>query len=94
MDSARKKLKLKKKEHLDVFFQDEGRFGRMAKPVSCWAKKGVRPNLPVAQIREFTYAYSAVNPQNGALFSLVLPYANMRVIEIFLQEFCKYQKKH
>ncbi len=90
MDSARKKLKLKSNEELNVFFQDEGRFGRMARPVSCWAKKGTRPNLPVAQIREYTYAYSAVSPQNGELFSLVLPYADVKVMEIFLREFCKH----
>jgi transposase-like protein len=35
------------------------------------------------------YAYSAVCPQDGALFSLILPQANAATAEIFFNEFSK-----
>ena len=58
---------------MKVFFQDEGIFGRMSNPVRCWAPPGMRPRVAAQRIREYLYAYSAVCPQDGALFSLILP---------------------
>jgi putative transposase len=72
-----------------VFFQDEGIFGRMSNPVRCWAPPGVRPRVAAQRIREYLYAYSAVCPQDGALFSLILPQANAATAEIFFNEFSK-----
>jgi transposase len=70
-----------------VFFQDEGIFGRMSEPVRCWAPPGVRPRVAQQRIREYLYVYSAVCPQDGELFSLILPQANAATAEVFLREF-------
>ena len=67
-------------------FQDEGRFGRINKPKRCWCPKGVRPTVPCQIVREYTYAYSAVSPQDGKMVSLVLPYANTNCMNLFLEE--------
>lgn len=69
-----------------VMLQDEGRFGRMAKPKRCWAPKGMRPKMPQQQIRQYTYAYAAVSPLDGVMDSLILPSANTEMMSLFLQE--------
>ena len=41
------------------------------------------------QIRQYVYAYTAVSPQTGETFSLILPYANSEAMKIFLNEMSK-----
>lgn len=45
--------------------QDEGRFGRVNIPVSSWAPKGIRPDVPKQIVRESFYVYSAFCPSMG-----------------------------
>lgn len=52
---------------LRVMFQDEARFGRLSDPRHCWAPAPLRPVVSVALVREYTYAYAAVTPKDGAL---------------------------
>lgn len=35
-------------------------------------------------VRQYTYAYSAVCPETGELYSLILPYANTECMDVFL----------
>ena len=74
---------------LRLMFQDEGRFGRINKPKRCWCPGGVRPSVPCQVVREYTYAYAAVSPQDGKMVSLVLPYANTACMNVFLEEASK-----
>lgn len=67
-----------------LMFQDEAGFGRINKPRYCWCRKGIRPSVPCHHIREYRYAYGAVEPQNGESFFLVLPYCNTICMNIFL----------
>jgi putative transposase len=67
-------------------FQDEAGFGRINKPKYCWCMKGVRPTVPCHHIREFRYAYGAVEPQTGESFFLIMPYCNTDCMNIFLRE--------
>ncbi len=90
MDAARKSIPESAERGLKVYFQDEGRFGRMSDPVSCWAPQGVRPKLPLQRAREYTYVYSAICPQDGDVFSLVLPYSDTGVMQVFIDEFAKH----
>lgn len=57
-------------------FQDEARFGRINKPKYCWCQKGIRPSVPCHHIREYRYAYGAVEPKTGDSFFLIMPYCN------------------
>lgn len=72
-----------------VMFQDEGRFGRIGLPRPCWAPSGVRPQCPSQIIREYIYAYSAISPKDGAIDSLIAPYADSEVMGIFLAQVAK-----
>ena len=70
-------------------FQDEAGFGRINKPKFCWCKKGVRPSVPCHHIREYRYAYGAVEPLTGESFFLVMPFCNTACMNVFLQELSK-----
>ena len=70
-------------------FQDEAGFGRINKPKYCWCEIGVRPSVPCHHIREYRYAYGAVEPQTGEGFFLVMPYCNTNCMNVFLAELSK-----
>jgi putative transposase len=67
-------------------FEDEAGFGRINTPRYCWCSKDIRPSVPCHHIREYRYAYGAVDPQRGDSFFLVLPYCNTICMNVFLQE--------
>ena len=68
-----------------LMFQDEAGFGRINKPKYCWCYQGLRPVVPCHHIREYRYAYGAVEPLTGDSFFQVLPYANTICMNVFLQ---------
>lgn len=69
-----------------LMFQDEAGFGRINKPKYCWCRKGVRPDVPCHHIREYRYAYGAVDPCSGDSFFLVLPQSNTVCMSLFLRQ--------
>lgn len=74
-------------------FQDEAGFGRINKPKYCWCVKGTRPHVPCHHIREYRYAYGAVEPKTGEKFFLVLPYCNTDCMNVFLKELSLFYPK-
>ena len=70
-------------------FQDEAGFGRINKPKYCWCKWGNRPSVPCHHIREYRYAYGAVEPLTGESCFLILPYCNTVCMNVFLKELSK-----
>jgi len=71
---------------LRVAFQDEARFGRINDPRRCWCRKGVRPIVGKQIVREYTYAYGAFSPQDGAADFLILPNMDTVNMNVFLEE--------
>ena len=69
-----------------LMFQDEARFGRINDPRRCWAPLGVRPEVGMQIVREYTYAFGAASPHDGALVSLILPVVTAEAMSIFLAE--------
>jgi transposase len=78
-----------------LFFQDEGRFGRIDNISSCWVPPGTRAKVGNQIIRKYTYAYTTICPETGESFSLILPYANGECMDIFMkgvsQKFSNYR---
>lgn len=72
-----------------LMFEDEAGFGRINKPKYCWCPKGERPHVPCHHIREYRYAYGAVEPLTGESFFLVLPYSNTECMNVFLEGLAK-----
>ena len=67
-------------------FEDEAGFGRINKPKYCWCFPGLRPVVPCHHIREYRYAYGAVEPLTGENFFLVMPNSDTDCMNLFLQE--------
>jgi hypothetical protein len=67
-------------------FQDEARFGRMAKPKCCWAPPGMRPVMPNGYEREFTYVYGAVSPLEGEMEYRICDKMNTENMGLFLTQ--------
>lgn len=66
--------------------QDEARFGRITRPVKCWAPPGMRPCAPNQIVRQAIYAFAAIVPKTGHMTSLILPTANSDMMSIFLEQ--------
>ena len=67
-------------------FQDEARFGRMARPRRCWAPKPCRPVMLNGYEREFVYAYGAVSPREGGLDWKICSQMNTQRMNEFLEQ--------
>jgi hypothetical protein len=50
-----------------LMFQDEARFGRMARIRRCWSPAPLRPMVRNGYERQFTYVYGCVSPLQGQL---------------------------
>lgn len=72
-----------------LMFQDEAGFGRINKPKRCWCRKKIRPSVPCHHIREYRYAYGAVEPMTGENFFLIMPYCSTNCMNTFLEELAK-----
>ena len=77
-----------------LFFQDEGRFGRINNIQKCWFKKGARPYVKHQLIREFIYAYGSVCPQTGEIYSMIMPFANAGSMQYYIDEMAKHYKRY
>ena len=51
----------------------------------CWVPAGTRSVIGKQLIRQYTYAYTAVCPETGETYSLILPYADSDSMSIFLK---------
>jgi len=90
---AAKSLEFENKDDnrpVKLFFQDEARFGRIDNVCSCWVPASKRAKVGNQIIRKYTYAYTAVCPETGEHFSLILPFANTNCMDIFMDEFSEY----
>ena len=77
------------KSTIRLMFQDEAGFGRIDKTKHCWCTDEIRPEVPCHHIREYRYAYGAVEPLTGENFFLVMPYCNTTCMNIFMKELSK-----
>jgi len=69
--------------------QDEGRFGRVNIPKASWAPLGIRPVVGKQVVRQSFYVYCAVAPSLGIISSLILPFANTDMMNLFLDNVSK-----
>lgn len=72
-----------------LFFEDEGRFGRINNLRHCWVPKNHLPAAARQMIREYIYVFSSVCPQTGELYSLIFPVCNTDTMQLFLDGLSK-----
>jgi transposase len=65
--------------------QDEACFGRISTTRRSWAPKHIRPLAPKHIVREYMYVYAVVAPKEGKMTSLILPFADTALMNIFLE---------
>ena len=86
MLAALLRRRIVKQRRVRLMFQDEARFGRMAKPKRCWAPKPCRPVMRNGYEREFVYAYGAVSPRAGDFDWKICPQMNTQRMGQFLAQ--------
>ena len=67
-------------------FQDEARFGRMARIRCCWAPAPLRPVVCNGYERQFTYVYGGVSPLQGQLDWSLSAQMNTTQMSAFLSQ--------
>jgi transposase len=70
-------------------FMDEARFGRINRPVRCWAPRGMRQVVDCQMVREYLYVYGAVCPADGTLISLILQTMQTECFQTFCAEIAR-----
>lgn len=73
-------------KNVRLMFQDEAGFGRINKPRSCWISDKMRPTIAGQHIREYRYAYGAVDPMDGENYFIIAPACNSDWMGAFLSE--------
>ena len=71
-------------EKVDIWFQDEARFGQQNTTTRLWATKGSRPRAVKQQQFEYAYLFGAVCPATGETEALIAPWVSKEIIPITL----------
>lgn len=75
-----------KSEQIDVWFQDEARFGQQNSTTRLWAPKGSRPRAIRQQQFEYVYLFGAVCPATGETEALITPFVNKEAMMQHLKQ--------
>ncbi|WP_441351376.1 IS630 family transposase [Thalassotalea euphylliae] len=76
-------------EDVDVWFQDEARFGQQNQVTRTWAKKGSRPRAVKQQQFDYGYLFGAVCPSTGQTEALITPLVNKAMMTEHLSQISK-----
>ena len=68
-------------------FQDEARFGLKPSYRRVWASIGQRSFAPSRTRYEWSYVFASVHPESGTLHALILPTANLKTMQLYLDDF-------
>jgi transposase len=78
---------LSKYSSVNIYSQDESRFGLFTRNGSAITARGVKPVCPYQHKFENTYLFGAFSAINGSSFLLELPNCNTETFQIFIDEF-------
>src|SRR3954452_15712136 len=76
-------------QKVEVWHQDEARFGQKGSLTRVWARRGSRPRRVRQDGRESLYVLTAVCAASGSAVGLVMPELNTAVVNLFLEEFSR-----
>ena len=72
-------------KRVDIWFQDEARFGQQNTTTRIWATKGSRPRVVKQQQFEYAYLFGAVCPATGETEALIAPWVNKEIMQQHLE---------
>ena len=73
-------------ESVEVWFEDEARFGQQGTLTTVWADRGSRPAAPKQTAYANVHVLTAVCPATGAAEGLVAPRVDTGVVQSFLDQ--------
>ena len=76
-------------EEVQVWFEDEARFGQQGTLARVWARKGSRPRGVRQTQYTYLYVLTAVCVGTGAASGLIAPTLNVGVVNLFLEQFSR-----
>jgi transposase len=76
-------------KEVEIWFQDESRFGQQGILTKIWAKKNTRPVVDKQNGRASAYLFGAINPLSGDSYGLILPAVNTDAMNLFLSGLSK-----
>ena len=71
---------------VDVWFQDEARFGQQNTTTRLWAKTGTRPRAVKQQQFDYAYLFGSICPSRGIGEAIVVPWVNQDAMHQHLQQ--------
>jgi len=76
-------------QEVQVWFEDEARFGQKGTLTRVWARRGSRPRA--VRQNKFTslYVLAAVCAATGSVSALIMPELNTAVVNLFLEQFSR-----
>ncbi len=74
---------------VQVWGEDEARFGLQPILRRVWTKRGRRTTVIVEPRYQWMWLYAAVHPASGRVFWLILPHLDGECVQIFLDEFAR-----
>jgi transposase len=80
-------LAASKYSSINLYFEDESRFGLFTRAGRTLTAKGVKPICKFQQVFLSTYLFGAFSPITGDSFLLELPLCNGNTFQIFLDQF-------
>lgn len=72
-------------KQIELWFQDEARFGQQGTNSRIWAPKGSRPRAPRQTEYRFVYLFGAVCPATGETNAWLMPMANTETMNVQLR---------
>ncbi len=74
---------------MEVWFEDEARFGQQGTLTRMWAKRGSRPRAVRQTQYDYLYVLGAVCPGSGQSVGLLAPYLDTNIVNRFLAQFAQ-----
>ncbi|WP_198104906.1 transposase [Vibrio vulnificus] len=72
--------------NVDVWFQDEARFGQQNTTTRLWAERGSRPRVIKQQQFEYAYLFGSVCPARGIGEAMVVPWVHKNIMVEHLKQ--------
>ena len=74
---------------VNIYFEDETRFGLMTRPKRVLTIKGVKPVMPYQHKFKNLWLFGSFSPINGDSFILEMPFCNGNAFQAYMDEFAK-----
>jgi len=75
---------------VEVWFQDEARFGQKGSLTRVWARRGSRPTRCKQTEYDWVYAYGAANPLTGDSLCWLMPTVNTPLMRLYLDRLARH----